>query len=396
MLRSIAKYSFSFLMAPFIKDARKTIGADVFSNLNQHDYNDLDKEEAIDLAADWLIHSQKNMADAGFGSYHLFKGWTSSYPETSGYIIDTLLKYARIRDNQEIVKKCIECADWLLKIQKKSGGWQSMTIDHNKPEVVFNTGQVIRGVYAVYLETNNEKYLTACNRALEWLCDIQDHDGAWRKHAFMNVERVYDSYVDAPILLVNKRLNNEVYRKKAMDNLNWIINNKQLTNGWFSDCDNTIHKNRKPILHTISYTIDGLVDSASYTGDKRFFIAGRKAAEKLLDMFLTSGKLYGRYDADWKGSEHPILTGCAQISICWMKIYIETKEERFLTGAVKMNNFLLSAQRRTMNGTKRTKGALTGSYPVWGRYESFACPNWATKYFIDAIMLELSITKSRS
>jgi len=368
----------------------------MFSTLKHPEYNDLYKEKAIDLAVDWLIHSQQNMKDAGFGSYHLIKGWTSSYPETSGYIIDTLLKYAKIRDNQEIVKKCIECADWLLKIQKKSGGWQSMTINHDKPEVIFNTGQVIRGVYAVYLVTNNEKYLTACVRALDWLCDTQDNDGAWRKHAFMNVERVYDSYVDAPMLLVNNSLNKEVYHKKAIDNLNWIINTKQLGNGWFSDCDNTIHKNQKPIMHTIAYTIDGLLDSAVHSGESRFFDAGRKPAEKLLDLFLTSGKLYGRYDANWEGSEHPILTGCAQISICWMKIYMETKEDRFLTGAVKMNKFLLSAQRRTLKGTKRTKGAITGSYPVWGRYESFACPNWATKYFIDAITLELSITKSRS
>ena len=167
--------------------------------------------------------------------------------------------------------------------------------------------------------------------------------------------------------------------------------NKQKENGWFLDCDNTIHKNDRPILHTIAYTIDGLLDSAQHLSEKKFFDAAKIPAEKLLDIFLQYGTLAGRFNYDWSGSESTILTGCAQISICWLKIFRETNENKFFIGAEKMNSFLVAKQNRTMSGTINTKGAITGSYPVWGRYENFSCPNWATKYFVDALLLELSI-----
>ena len=390
MLSSIAKYSVYFLASPFIGDARKIVAADFISSSNKLSFHQTDKELGLDRAAEWLLNSQDTMEDEGFGSYHLIKGWTTSYPETSGYIIETLLNYANRNSDQKIVERCIRCADWLVNIQKTSGGWQSMTVAHNKPEVVFNTGQVIRGVFAVYLVTKESKYLEAIIRAMDWLCDIQESNGAWRTHAFMNVERVYDSYVSAPMLMVSKQLNNERYFEHAVRNLNWIAT-KQKKNGWFEDCDNTLHKNHKPILHTIAYTIDGLLDGAEYSGEDQFFMVGRKPAEVLLDQFLSTGKLYGRYDSDWNGSEDTILTGCAQISICWMKIFKKTGEEQFFEGAIKMNNWLLARQYRTNRGSKRTRGAITGSSPVWGRYESFSCPNWATKYFMDAIMMELSL-----
>ena len=34
------------------------------------------------------------------------------------------------------------------------------------------------------------------------------------------------------------------------------------------------------------------------------------------------------------------------------------------------------------------KGGLKGSQPYFGRYIPFRQPNWSTKFFIDAILLE--------
>ncbi|MBT5403184.1 MAG: hypothetical protein HOL28_07025 [Crocinitomicaceae bacterium] len=364
---------------------------DVFSVVRVPESSIAEKQAALDQAIDWLFVAQDKMVDDGFGSYHFIDGWGASYPETSGYIISSLVEYAKVSRSDEVMARCVKCANWLLSIQKQSGGWQSMTLAQSRPEVVFNTGQVIRGLYSIYKETQHEKYLQACIKAIDWLCSVQDDDGAWRKHAYMGLERVYDSYVDAPILEVSAKTKNDLHTLKAIKNLNWIIDNKQKENGWFLDCDNTIHKNDRPILHTIAYTIDGLLDSAQYLSEKKFFNAAKIPAEKLLDIFLQHGTLAGRFNYDWSGSESTILTGCAQISICWLKIFRETNENKFFIGAEKMNSFLVAKQNRTMSGTSNTKGAITGSYPVWGRYENFSCPNWATKYFVDALLLELSI-----
>jgi hypothetical protein len=348
------------------------------------------KSEAVERAVNWLLLSQKSMVDNGIGSYHLNQGWTSSYPETTGYIVPTLIDYALKKQSEVAKKQAIAAADWLLEVQKPSGGWQGMRLAENKPETIFNTGQVIRGLIAAYLSTGDKKYLNASIVATDWLCERQDDVGYWKKNAFLGVERVYDSYVDAPILQVYELTGNEKYKVHALRNLNWIIEQKQHANGWFEDCDNTIKHNDRPILHTISYTIDGLLDSAIILNNDKLLKAATIPAETLLDKFLKDGFLNGRFDKNWNGSEYMICTGYAQISIVWSKLFKINNIEKFRLGVEKINNILVAVQYRKVL-IKETDGAISGSFPFWGKYEPFAFPNWATKYFIDALMLEKEI-----
>src|SRR5210317_2168395 len=53
-------------------------------------------------AVQWMLTAQKTSSDDGMGSYHLVNRWSSSYPETSGYIIPTLLQYASSRNDDNI------------------------------------------------------------------------------------------------------------------------------------------------------------------------------------------------------------------------------------------------------------------------------------------------------
>jgi len=41
---------------------------------------------------------------------------------------------------------------------------------------------------------------------------------------------------------------------------------------------------------------------------------------------------------------------------------------------------------RILSPWEEAVGALPGSFPLWGRYEKFAFPNWGTKYFVDALL----------
>ncbi len=109
----------------------------------------------------------------------------------------------------------------------------------------------------------------------------------------------------------------------------------------------------------------------------------------LKDKFDQDGFLHGRYDQEWKGSEHMILTGCAQMSIVWQKIAHYSGNSSYAESAMRMNSLLAKLQmRKFRNESQDTLGAIQGSYLLWGRYEPFAYPNWATKYFADAMMLE--------
>ena len=57
---------------------------------------------ALYKAIEWLLRSQYYMKDYGFGSYKLGVEWSSSYPETTGYIIETLVKYSNLKKKTKL------------------------------------------------------------------------------------------------------------------------------------------------------------------------------------------------------------------------------------------------------------------------------------------------------
>lgn len=397
MLQSLYLYSKNFTSLLFRRE-RSIVLHDLnryYINSNKrfssHEVPEQEKKQALEKAMNWLLLAKENMPDDGIGSYHMVDGWSSSYPETSGYIIPTFMVYGGLTGNDRYIDAALEVAEWLLSIQKDSGGWQGGRINENKPEIVFNTGQIIRGMLSAYAHSKDEKYLQSARKAGDWLCSVQDPQGFWKKNALMNAERVYDSYVDVPLLMLAEACNDQKFRDCAVKNLDWIAEHKQRPNGWFEDCDNTIKHNDRPILHTIAYTIDGLIDAGINLNSDKYKDAAIKAASRLKDIFLRDSFLNGRYDSNWNGSEYMILTGCAQMSIAWMKIFILNGEQDYLLAARKMIDQLIGIQNIDEHATQNSLGAISGSYPIWGKYEPFAFPNWASKYFADALILEQNI-----
>lgn len=349
------------------------------------------KRSSLKDAVNWLLVSQQKMNDDGMGCFHISEGWSSSYPETTGYIIPSLIDYFHLSGEEDVWQKATDAANWLLSIQKDSGGWQGGKIAENKAEVVFNTAQIIRGMLTIFNEKQDEKYKNSAIKAADWLCKIQNQEGYWKEFALMNQPRVYDSYVDVPLLEVWKLTNDEKYKEAAIKNLEWIIQQKQKPNGWFEDCDNTIKRNNKPILHTISYTIDGLLNSGLILKEEKYIDAAKKPADKLLDIFLQNEYLNGRYDENWQGSEHMMTTGWAQMAGVWFDLFDISQDEQYKYSASRINDILLCIQQRKFKETENTKGAMPGSVPIWGKYEPFAFPNWATKYFADSLLKEINI-----
>lgn len=406
MIKSILGYARNFAVSLLFRRERSivlhdfkrfSLGQKVINNQTVNPwsnkiYTEKERDHALQNAIVWLIHSQDSMSDDGFGTYHLIKKWTTSYPETSGYIIPTLLNFGKREDNILSINKAKACGDWLVSIQKPSGGWQGQCMADNRPEVGFNTGQVIRGLVGLYLYSGEKKYLDSAIKACNWLCETQESEGYWIKFAFRGVPRVYDAFVDAPLLEVYEITKNELYKNKAVKNLNWIVT-KQMENGWFEDCDNTIKHNDKPILHTIGYTIDGLIDCGVILNEVTFIDTAIKSADKLFELFNKNKYLNGRYNRQWKGQEHVLCSGCAQTAIIWLKLFKITKNIQYLNAALKLNDLLAFIQDRQVNESSDTLGALPGSYPVWGRYEPFGFPNWATKFFADSLLLEKDCLK---
>ena len=126
-------------------------------------------------------------------------------------------------------------------------------------------------------------------------------------------------------------------------------------------------------------------------GEQRYEDAAVGGAEVLAKRFLMDGILHGRYDAKWQGSEAFIPAGGAQLAILWHKIgtpwAVEARD--------KMNTLLSVVATSGARASMDVAGALPGSFPIWGRYESFGLPNWATKYLVDTLLNEWNAKHER-
>jgi len=128
---------------------------------------------------DWLCRAQDVTGCGGVsGGYHYHDGWQPPYPETTGYIIPTFLRYAAFNGDESYIERAVRMGDWELEIQLPSGAVRG-GIGTNDYPIVFNTGQVILGWTSLYGETKESRFLNAAIRAADWLLSIQDPDGKW-------------------------------------------------------------------------------------------------------------------------------------------------------------------------------------------------------------------------
>ena len=70
------------------------------------------EDDHLRAAAEWLAVAQDAMTDGGVGGrYRLDGGWTSSYPETTGYIIPTFLALSRHFGDPTFKLRAKRCAE---------------------------------------------------------------------------------------------------------------------------------------------------------------------------------------------------------------------------------------------------------------------------------------------
>jgi Beta-L-arabinofuranosidase, GH127 len=341
--------------------------------------------DALERAVHWLARAQDSTRAGGVASYE-FYGWTAGYPEVTGYIIPTMWECRHALGRPDLGERAVRMSDWELGIQQQNGGWEGGVEGENQRPIVFNTGQVIRGLLATHAETGEQRYLEAVVRAADWIADVQEDDGSWTLENYGSLKRVYDSYVSAPLAHAAAVTGNDRYAEAAIRNCEFVLR-QQRESGWFDLCDNSPFFVDAPVTHAIAYTIDGLLETGDRVGRSDFTAAAVKAVEGVLGAVSAAGRLPGRLDVRWQPRVGWVcLTGSAQIGIVLLKLYERTGEARYLDASRRLADFLVYVQHLNAVGGSRS-GALPGSYPVWGTYAPLKYPCWATKYLVDLLLL---------
>jgi len=329
-----------------------------------------------------------------FQRAHKRDGWLGAYPETTVYIIPTFFDYAALRGIHSDRARAIRMAEWESSVQMPEGAVQGATIDAPPSPAVFNTGQVLFGWTRAYKETGDPRFLESARRASDFLVAAQDPDGAWRRFGSRFARpgvNMYDARSAWGLLEASTITGDPKHKSAAIRNLDYVIA-RQHPNGWFPDC--CLDDDQRPLLHTIAYTMEGLVGAGALLGEERFYAAAMKAARALVDRQRPDGSLAGRFDEAWTPTGRwSCLTGDAQTAIVCFRLYEATHDRTWRDAAAKINRFLMSVQP-TDSPNAGILGGIAGSYPIWGEYAPFEFPNWAAKFFADALMLETRLAEA--
>lgn len=349
----------------------------------------------VEASLRWLCRAQDQSATADGGvarHFSLASGWSPSYPETTGYIIPTILACGDELGDAELTQRARRMLDWCVEIQMPDGAYQAgMVSVHAAVPTTFNTGQILIGL-ADGARRFGDPYLPAMHRAATWLRDSQDEDGCWRRFPTplnLQSEKAYETHVSWGLFEAARVAPDAGYGEAGLKQVRWALT-KQRENGWFADCCLTVPE--YPLTHTIGYALRGVLEAYRFSGEAEFLTAALRTGRATVGALTRDGRLFGRYDSQWQPTrDYVCLTGQAQLSHCWLMLYELTGDRSFLEGAQRANAFV----RRTVKieGNPDVVGGVKGSFPAGGGYGSYEYLNWAAKFFIDTNRYEERIAK---
>lgn len=346
-----------------------------------------------DAALKWLHKSI--VATGNQGSAHSYSplwGWAKAYPETTGYLIPTLLHYATIKKDESLRRLAHDCGRWLCRVQLPEGAFPGGLVGQTRPSV-FNTGQILFGLIKLdeeilaeenkpNFETPENPWRQALERAVRWMLALVEPDGAWRQAAYQpGFVPTYYTRAVWGVLEANRLLNRPEILEKMRLALRYYAGRFQL--------DGTVLRwgfrpGEKAFTHTVAYTLEGFLESSLLLGETQVTEQVVRSADLLLAERDKTGRTAGRYGARWQGDyTFRCLTGNAQLSVLFHRLWQTTGSERYRQASFEFLYETFEFQR--LGANPNTYGALPGSAPVWGPYLRFRYPNWGVKFFLDAM-----------
>jgi hypothetical protein len=345
--------------------------------------------ETLNSLLCWMLDAQR--PDGGIAAYYsLLTGYSESYPEVTGYIVPTLYDLARGVGDDRCVVAAERATRWLLSLQMSTGAFPGGLHGDVAQPSVFNTGQILQGLVRAHIETDRPEILQAAVAAGTWLIMIQQADGSWSgPGAYQGAAHTYYSMVAWALAELSERTADHRYGLASEKNLDWVLSHFR-SSGWIDGINLRGHPN---YLHFIAYALQGALECATLRRRNDAIQAVAKSVWVLLRKFETNKYLSGAYEPDFKrGQRFTCLTGNAQMACVWLRLFEMTGDLRYLNTALKMNEML--KQLVPTRGGRGIMGGVSGSYPVWGRYQPLRYISWGCKFFTDALLLEQRLTRA--
>jgi len=320
-------------------------------------------ENALDLNLHWIKNSfAHNQNKGSSGSSNIFGRFSSPYPETTGYLLPTLLLASNYLNNPSLKDLALDQIDFFYSIRNEDGSfYQSL---ENKKPIVFDTGQILLGLSAVYQKHPSHRILELISGSQSWLLSNLNEKGAFTKYNYhpgynpSYYSRVFWAMFGANKILKHK---NQANLLEGYNNLLSLKNNNLSFKNWHFTSQS------EAFTHTIIYTLRGLWESAVLLNDFSTQEYVKLALSDIITRFKKEGNtFYGAYDHNWKANKSfQCSTGNAQLAILLLKVF---RKEVDLDIIYSLIVTLLSNQKKS----GQNKGAVSSSIPLWGKYQRFS------------------------
>jgi hypothetical protein len=386
--------------APFRSHARRDLARYVFGTVRPIDG---ETEARARAAASWLLRAQAATSDHGvslgyFPWDHSGSRWRPSYPETTGYIITSLLFFSEHFGDPTFRQAALRMARWEIEVQMPSGAVQGGPVcpPERQTPAAFNTGMVLDGWCSAYERENSEDILAAARRAANFLVADLDEHGYYRTNgAFVSAGEIktYTCLCAWAIYRFGNLVDEAKYRSAAIRSIEAALK-QQHANGWFAH--NCLARSDAPLTHTIGYALQGILEVGLLAKREDFVAAVQRTVQAIAERVQDNGYLPGTFYDDWEpASFSSCLTGSAQLAVVAYRLFESNGELSHRVLADKLTNFLKPLQAIDA-GDEAINGAIAGSFPLFGEYMRGGYPNWATKYFLDALLLQQRVRSSDS
>lgn len=350
-------------------------------------------EPHLAAAAAWLMRSIDVCGgNASSKGYRFMRGWMPPYPETSGYIIPTLLTLGEELGQAEYQTAAHRLGSWLVSIQRSDGGFTGREVGVQDAPDVFDTGMILLGFNALIVTGHEEEFEAPAARACEFLVSSLNDQGCFYRNISHDILHTYNVRSAWALLAFGKLNANVRYQNAAISNVDWTLK-QQTQNGFF--LNNEFKPGGNANTHGIAYVMRGLLQCYDLSGRADVLDAVIATADALAGKFDQEGWIAAELGPEWEyRSSHICLTGYVQTAIVFYRLALLTGETRYAAIAERLVAAVANTQD-TENPDAPHCGAIAGSFPFHGAYAPLQYPNWATKFFIDALLIRRRYAEGR-
>lgn len=342
--------------------------------------------QALKANLQWLNKSFLPNKNEGSSGHRKMTGeWTPPYPETTGYLLSTLLTANKYAPELKFKEMIFKQYDFFVKLQKADGSFpQSL---ENPNPIVFDTAQIILGLLAIapaFKQTPKEILFTI-KKAKNWLKEQLNEEGLFTTHNYIeDYNPAYYSRIAWAILA-----SEVVSESKASEKSKTLVARlAKLQNENLTFKDWSLHPKSPALTHNIAYTLRGLWECGEILNNKKLKKSATLTLDHLSGIILSEKKVAGTYDQNWKGDYSFICsTGNAQLALLYLKVFEKTKLVKYLEPVALLLKPLINKQR----SVSINNGAIPSSIPIWGKYQRFTFSNWTQKFYSDTLMKLLDL-----